>query len=141
MSILPRCLFPLFIAQSRFSHQLFNLRDLDWDKRRQILVTGFSNQDHVLQSDAYMFIRNCHRRFDREDLARFKRIGRQSHVVNFHADRVAEAVGFARAITFDKAGRGLLDFRAGEFEIGHDRVHLRNSLLDDVAVLGSGWAS
>ncbi len=123
-------------AQSRLRHQFFYLSDLDRDERRKIFITVLGNQDHVFKTYAEMQLGDRHRRFDGEELAGFERLGRQSHVVNFHPDGVAQAVRSARAVAFDEARGRVFDLRVGELIACQNRIHLDDGVFDDVARRG-----
>src|SRR5579885_340554 len=48
------------------AHRLLDVRDLDRGRRRHVLVPGVRDQDHVLEADADVFVRDRHRGLDRE---------------------------------------------------------------------------
>src|SRR5258708_13980985 len=99
------------ITKSRLGHELFNIGDFNRHERGKILITGCSHEDHIFQSNADMFIWNGHRWFNGEELSRLHGRSRQLHVMYLHPYRMAETVGPAGSIAFNKPRFRLFDFR------------------------------
>src|SRR5690349_16463102 len=80
------------VAEAGLFHQLLDRGNLDRHERREILVAGLRDEQHVLEPQAEPFVLDAELRLDGEHAAGLEDGGlRAADVVHFHPDRVAES--------------------------------------------------